>query len=1185
MTSFTQKQQYHRRGQGLVEFALVLPVLMMLAFAIIDFAQVAFTYAQAQNSLREAVRLADVFGYATDPVYLNCPLVEQTAENIMIGEADANVKFIKARVHAKSPAPGNWAIMDEIVCGTTYSTNANIKNGDIMEIELDATVNFLTPFLSNTFPSLDMHFEARRTIVKDIQLGDNSGNDLDGDGMNDCWEETEFGTPPIDCADEDKDIIFVVDPFADPDNDGCVNACEESNGTDPQIGDHDDDGLKDGDEIYVYETDPTDPDSDEDGMLDGEEIDYEPNLSIYPDDLNLGPLDPTNPDTDGDGSPDGEEIYTASSQPVDPKYNDYRAVDNYTSDPWRDDSDGDGRTDGEELFNIPVPTHPRGEDTDNDGLSDDEEADLGTDPHDRDHDDDRILDGLEFHGFSVEVNGVMTPVKTNPKDDDTDDDGIFDGDEILAPDLDDPLQTPKTTLACNTQSYDSNPAAGATDSDSDGIDDYSEVCGFTMSLKKGAATASNHTIRTDPMKTDHDGDELSDGAERDGTFSPDTGIIYKTDPSSEDTDGGLVFDNIEILENGTDPDNPLDDPDGSFTDLDGDGVDDAWETGTGYRQRGNASIYDEDQHADADGDLCPNICESRQGGDPFNHHSDGDGLTDGQEWLYSTIASERPIISIDDTDADGVLNDYQEVMGVAMPSGHPAASYTSFPTKLHSDGDGLTDVDELMTHFTNPKMPDTDGDGLMDNAEVAGYSRQIMGVNTTVYPIPYLLDSDGDGLTDKQEVDGVSVNSTNNTAAFVYTDPREADTDGDGINDGLEVNGFDLAITVNGVSTNVTIRIDPTKADTDGDGLNDGAEKNGVTVQTSPTTTAVTNPMLVDTDNDTLSDGSEVNGVQVAFTDGTNPTLYSDPTKTDSDGDQLADAAEVSGTVIGGVTYRSNPLKVHTDADNLNDYQELNGVTVNIGTSRSAFEAWFEGGTPNGSVVFKSDPVKVDSDGDGLNDNLEVNGVTVTNGNGVFYSNPLSANSDGSYTEGGMSDTLNDYAELYAHQADAQYARKQTDPLMINTDGDHASDSGELAAVPPTLPNNVVNLSIADNLNCVKEPGGNNTTPATFTVTLTLTGSATTNPETVTVNFATLGTGTATLNTDYRNGNANTTLTFPANTTTLTRTFDMSVMAGGGNQEPAEWYDVILQNNINARILDGNAVGWIKETNNQPCPL
>jgi len=64
-----------------------------------------------------------------------------------------------------------------------------------------------------------------------------------------------------------------------------------------------------------------------------------------------------------------------------------------------------------------------------------------------------------------------------------------------------------------------------------------------------------------------------------------------------------------------------------------------------------------------------------------------------------------------DTDGDG-LTDYQEVH-----------IYRTDPTKVDTDNDGLSDRDEVLTWHTDPNNPDTDGDGFTDGQEVKnGYN-------------------------------------------------------------------------------------------------------------------------------------------------------------------------------------------------------------------------------------------------------------------------------------------------------------------------------------------------------------------------------------------------------------------------------------------------------------------------------
>jgi serine/threonine protein kinase len=80
---------------------------------------------------------------------------------------------------------------------------------------------------------------------------------------------------------------------------------------------------------------------------------------------------------------------------------------------------------------------------------------------------------------------------------------------------------------------------------------------------------------------------------------------------------------------------------------------------------------------------------------------DADGLADTQEAAMGTNP-DNP-----DTDGDG-LTDGDEVL-----------IYRTDPRNQDSDGDGLSDFDEINTHKTNPNLADTDADGVSDYMEIA----------------------------------------------------------------------------------------------------------------------------------------------------------------------------------------------------------------------------------------------------------------------------------------------------------------------------------------------------------------------------------------------------------------------------------------------------------------------------------
>jgi len=145
--------------------------------------------------------------------------------------------------------------------------------------------------------------------------------------------------------------------------------------------------------------------------------------------------------------------------------------------------------------------------------------------------------------------------------------------------------------------------------------------------------------------------------------------------------------------------------------------------------------------------------------------SDGDGLTNEREASLGT----NPLLP--DTDGDRLL-DREEV-----------ETYQTNPLVPDTDADRAPDGDEVQTHLTDPRNPDMDGDGRLDGDELAG------GTD------PRNPDNDGDGLRDGVEI-------------TLEADPRNPDTDGDGLRDGQESATCPL----------------PSDADSDDDGLNDGTD-------------------------------------------------------------------------------------------------------------------------------------------------------------------------------------------------------------------------------------------------------------------------------------------------------------------------------------------------------------------------
>ena len=175
----------------------------------------------------------------------------------------------------------------------------------------------------------------------------------------------------------------------------------------------------------------------------------------------------------------------------------------------------------------------------------------------------------------------------------------------------------------------------------------------------------------------------------------------------------------------------------------------------------------------------------------------------------------------------------------------------------------------------DPKLPDADGDGLLDGNETSGWNVTVerQGEPRLTYHVtsdPGKADSDGDGLSDLQEL------------AFSL-DPRRPDTDGDGLTDCQEkrdsVRDHCESTSWSGL-TDGGYKTLAERWDSDGDGLADGLEVNGFPVTVAGAARVVrTDPKHADTDRDGLTDGQE-------------SEFHADPTVPDTDGDGCVDGLD-----------------------------------------------------------------------------------------------------------------------------------------------------------------------------------------------------------------------------------------------------------------------------------------------------
>ena len=642
------------------------------------------------------------------------------------------------------------------------------------------------------------------------------------------------------------------------------------------------------------------------------------------------------------------------------------------SDPY--DSDGDSLTDANELFQI--GTWPGNIDTDSDGLNDSYELKIGTVPTVSDTDGDGLNDGYE-----------LLNLMTNPKVNDTDGDGLSDGWEA---EYNDALGVEPTDAASDVEL--------AFDEDSDGLN----------LLEEGKAN-------TDPTSNDTDGDGLPDGWEVRYENVEGVNPVLMADDTELALDG--ENDGLNLSEEGkanTDP---------TSNDTDGDGLSDGWEVE--YKNipgvDPTVAASDVELALDGDGDGLNLSEEFRVNTDPTSNDTDGDGLGDGWELRYNDTEGVNPVLMANSTELalDG------ENDGLNLSEEGKA---NTDPTSNDTDGDGLSDGDEVLTLMTDPTSNDTDGDGWSDGWE-ARY-KDAPGIDPVV-PVrdsDLILDTDTDGLNLSEE-------------GKAGSDPTSNDTDGDGLSDSYEV----LTLMTNPVSIDtdndgandsyeLEINTDPLDNDTDGDGLIDGSER-----------IFKTNPLSSDTDNDGIPDGFEVFGDQSNNLD---PNNASDAAE-DPDMDGLSNLLEYQQ----GTENDNND----TDGDGLSDgweyrYRADTSVdpTVPATVPQLNFDTDRDGLTLAEEGMAGTDPNNNDTDGDGLSDWWEYTYRAVTNVDPMVQANSTQLSSDTdmdglTLAQEGMANTDPDSNDTDMDKlSDGVEVSLGTNPTDNDTDSDGLNDSYEI---------------------------------------------------------------------------------------------------------------------------------------------
>jgi hypothetical protein len=153
-----------RRGQGLLEFALVLPVLLLIVLGIVDFGRLMITISSVSGATRDAARYGASVGADLSGVehYQDCEGIRnQIHGRSLFLELQLTIEY-------DEDGPGLNAPVEYCPSGTDADPSVQATLGS--QIIVKAEADYSSFVLSGMFklPSIPIASEARRTILRDI---------------------------------------------------------------------------------------------------------------------------------------------------------------------------------------------------------------------------------------------------------------------------------------------------------------------------------------------------------------------------------------------------------------------------------------------------------------------------------------------------------------------------------------------------------------------------------------------------------------------------------------------------------------------------------------------------------------------------------------------------------------------------------------------------------------------------------------------------------------------------------------------------------------------------------------------------------------------------------------------------------------------------------------------------------
>lgn len=150
-------------GQGLVEFALIMPVFLLLVLGIVEFGRMMITFSSVSTASRDAVRFAVSVGEASTgiPHYQDCLGIRDAAKKVAVF-ADPTILIAH-----DSDGPGGAAPVEYCLVGTSVDP-IEIALGTQISVTVTDIYDPLVPIVQ--IPNIPISSETARTVLRDVYV-------------------------------------------------------------------------------------------------------------------------------------------------------------------------------------------------------------------------------------------------------------------------------------------------------------------------------------------------------------------------------------------------------------------------------------------------------------------------------------------------------------------------------------------------------------------------------------------------------------------------------------------------------------------------------------------------------------------------------------------------------------------------------------------------------------------------------------------------------------------------------------------------------------------------------------------------------------------------------------------------------------------------------------------------------